>query len=125
MDMLKWETTSEGLLSLIEPTSESENLPTMFGVPRDSKWEAKRNHWIMFVQPCCQACSSKKYLTVHHKKPFHEFPELELDESNFVTLCENPTFNCHFYFGHKKNWRLYNPSIDETLKVIQTMFAQK
>jgi predicted HNH restriction endonuclease len=47
-------------------------------------------------------------LEVHHVKPFHLFPQLELDPANLMTLCEDGG-NCHFMVGHLKDWRRYNP----------------
>lgn len=44
-------------------------------------------------------------------KPFHLFPELELDDSNLITLCEKSGHDCHFIFGHFHDWTLYNPNV--------------
>lgn len=38
---------------------------------------------------------------------------MELDPNNLVTLCENPTFNCHLFFGHLKRWDKHNPRVVE------------
>jgi hypothetical protein len=39
----------------------------------------------------CTECDSSIALEVHHKKPVREFPELEFDPSNCVTLCKAHT----------------------------------
>lgn len=68
-------------------------------------------------EPACAACGRTKDLEVHHIKPYHEHPELELDDGtngldgNLVTLCSEP---CHFVFGHLLNYRTrHNPSVRE------------
>ena len=53
----------------------------------------------------CAACGRDKKLEVHHVKPVHLFPELELDPSNLVTLCADP---CHIVFGHLMNFKSWN-----------------
>jgi 5-methylcytosine-specific restriction protein A len=79
---------------------------------RSPLWpEARRKH--LLIQPVCQACGGKEKLQVHHKAPFHLHPELELAESNLITLCEKPSHDCHFVFGHFHNWSLYNPNVVE------------
>lgn len=60
--------------------------------------------------PECAACGSKKKLQVHHIKPFHLYPELELEESNLITLCMDKN-DCHLNLGHGDNWRCYNPNV--------------
>lgn len=58
--------------------------------------------------PVCAACGSEKGLEVHHIKPFHQFPELELDPENLITLCNK---SCHLYFGHLKYFKSWNPDV--------------
>ena len=62
----------------------------------------------------CAFCGSTTNLNVHHKKPFHLYPELELDESNLITLCMSKN-ECHLKIGHGNNFRLYLPEIDDAL----------
>jgi len=47
----------------------------------------------------------------HHVVPVHIDPSRELDPENLVTLCEGPSFNCHLFFGHLRNWSSFNPDI--------------
>lgn len=63
------------------------------------------------LQPVCQACGTTDNLEVHHKRPFHLHPELELQDSNLLTLCEKKGHDCHFVFGHFHNWSAYNPFV--------------
>ena len=79
---------------------------------RSSQWpRVRREH--LKREPACQACRTGDKLEVHHIHPFHLRPELELDDSNLVTLCEKPGHDCHFVFGHFHNWRRWNPNVRE------------
>ncbi len=66
-----------------------------YGSPRSSKWPAVREEWIL-EHPTCAACGAERDLHVHHIKPFHLHPELELDRGNLITLCREH----HFRIGH-------------------------
>lgn len=77
------------------------------GVPRSGKWPAVRKRHLE-LEPACAACGTKKLLNVHHVRPFHLFPELELEDTNLITLCESPSHNCHLIHGHLLSWRSYN-----------------
>lgn len=59
----------------------------------------------------CAACGSQKHLQVHHMKPFHLYPSLELDESNLIVLCMDK--ECHLKLGHGGDWKAYNPNVVE------------
>ena len=65
--------------------------------------------------PKCALCGRRESVEVHHKKPFHLFPELELDASNLITLCDRrgSGLNCHRIFGHLGSWRSWNENVDE------------
>lgn len=82
--------------------------------PNDDKrsphWQHVRAVWL-HLNPKCAACGDTKNLQVHHKKPLHLHPELELDPSNFITLCEDNAHNCHYVFGHAGNWHGYVPTV--------------
>ena len=81
-------------------------------ITRSPGWiEARRNHLKQF--PTCAACGKSKLvgLQVHHKKPFHLFPELELDPDNLITLCDDP--QCHLLIGHLDYFKSYNPNVVE------------
>ena len=83
-------------------------------VPRSGKWRSVREAWLK-DHPTCAACGSTKDLEVHHKKPFHLFPALELDSSNFITLCETLGKEHHLKLGHTVNgvssWSLFNVNV--------------
>jgi hypothetical protein len=92
--------------------------------PRSSKWPTvRRKH--LSEHPICAGCGrtedelpSDSKIEVHHIKPFHLFPELELDPTNLVTLCECPDCEDHLDDGHtyegKSSWSINNPDVLET-----------
>lgn len=63
------------------------------------------------MQPFCAVCGGKVKLTVHHIRPFHLHPDLELSHENLVTLCEAPGHNCHLIWGHLLNYRSFNVDV--------------
>lgn len=89
---------------------------------RSPGWEKFAESWIK-NHPFCAICGAKKYLEVHHIKPFHLFPALEFDEDNLVTLCMTPYHYCHFVFGHHWNWSNYNKEIWQTIAFIKSIRA--
>lgn len=85
------------------------------GAIRSPKWEEVRKR---HTKSFCEACGSKNgvlnRLNLHHIKPFHLFPELELEPSNFITLCRT----CHFLFGHLRSWKSYNVTVLEDARYL-------
>lgn len=85
------------------------------GSKRSSKWPAvRKKHLQMF--PTCAVCGGTKKVEVHHVKPYHTHPELELDPNNLVTLCESKSkggLNCHLLIGHSGNYKKINPDVVE------------
>ncbi len=85
-----------------------------FGGRRHRNWgKVRKRH--LTVYPNCSVCGKKKFLISnipHHIKPFHLFPEKELDMDNLITLCRTH----HFLFGHLNYWRSYNPKVVEDCK---------
>ena len=77
---------------------------------RSGQWPTvERNH--LKEHPACAVCGSTKKVNVHHIHPFHTNPELELDPTNLITLCECGKYgvNCHLWIGHLGNFRCINP----------------
>lgn len=65
-------------------------------------------------EPACVACGHQgKGLQVHHIKPFHLHPALELDPNNLITLCEIKGRDHHLLIGHLDNWESYNVHVRE------------
>lgn len=86
-----------------------------FEQPRSPKWSDVRAAYVR-QNPRCVACGTNKNLNVHHIKPFHTNPELELDISNLITLCREH----HFTIGHKSNWKNSNPNVREDCRKFQS-----
>ena len=101
--------------------------PKTVGKVRSSEWARVRREFIK-KHPECAACGSHLLpnLQVHHRKPFHLFPELELDESNLIVLCEDGkgSTNCHFVFGHcMSDWKCYNENVERDASRNKEMIA--
>ncbi len=68
-------------------------------------------------ESACVACGYKgKKLQVHHIKPFHLHPHLELDPHNLITLCEVRGRDHHLLLGHLDAWDSYNEHIRQDVK---------
>lgn len=80
---------------------------------RSSKWQTVRKNFLESHKTCA-ACGAEINLQVHHKKPFHIHPELELDEKNLITLCEEKgEAGCHLKIGHLGDWKSFNPNVEK------------
>ena len=94
--------------------------PTLLGsVPRSSEWpkvvKAYRDK-----NPNCAVCGKGSSLlnpiNIHHVRPFHIHPELELDPMNLITLCRVD----HLIFGHLKNFKSYSVDVREDAQAWNT-----
>lgn len=86
------------------------------GTERSSQWPHVEKEHLMH-EPSCAACGYRgKGLQVHHIKPFHLHPNLELDPRNLITLCEIKGRNHHLLLGHLDEWESYNVNIREDVK---------
>ena len=77
---------------------------------RSKGWRKVRNNHVK-ENSFCACCGKTKNLEVHHKQPFHEHPELELEPSNLITLCRG-SLNCHIFIGHLGDWKSYNLGVE-------------
>jgi len=79
---------------------------------RSSHWPEMRKIWLE-AHGTCAACAGTKKLEVHHIRPFHLDPSLELDPKNFITLCESGKggVNCHLAIGHLWDYKCFNPNV--------------
>ena len=79
------------------------------------------------AHPRCLACGRDRNLEVHHLKPFHLFPDLELSEANLVTLCETGPAgaNCHLLIGHGGSWHDYNPHAGRDAAALLVMVTNR
>ena len=65
---------------------------------------------VLIQRPACEACGGIVRRQVHHKKPFHLYPELELDTNNLIVLCMGPK-ECHIRIGHGDDFKAFNPNV--------------
>ena len=85
-----------------------------FKVKRSNQWPAVRKKFLETHKKCA-ICEGTKKLEVHHIKPFHLHPELELDPANLIVLCEDWSYgiNCHLLVGHLGNYKNVNDTVLE------------
>jgi hypothetical protein len=83
---------------------------------RSPHWRKVREEFLLKNNHCA-ACGSKIRLQVHHKLPFDDYPELELDPKNLITLCMS-TQECHLRIGHGGSFTKYSVNIDEYISQI-------
>lgn len=90
--------------------------PRKASANRSYKWPTVRKKWLE-AHPRCEFCNGETSLEVHHIIPIHVRKDLELDNTNLMTLCEargNEKFTthiCHYVFGHIYDWMNYNRDI--------------
>jgi hypothetical protein len=79
---------------------------------RSGHWATVRKHHLEKFGECA-VCGDTKSLEVHHIQPFHEHPELELEPSNLITMCESKSYGiiCHLLIGHNGNYKNINPNV--------------
>jgi 5-methylcytosine-specific restriction protein A len=88
---------------------------------RSPKWNSVRKKHLE-NNPKCAACGKDKKLEVHHIKPVHKYPDLELDPSNLMTLCADP---CHLVFGHLMDFKSWNIFVIEDTEVYSTRIVSR
>jgi 5-methylcytosine-specific restriction endonuclease McrA len=86
------------------------------GHERSSEWRKVAKEHLKH-QPACAACGYRgKKRQVHHIKPFHLHPQLELDPDNLITLCSARGREHHLLLGHLDEWASYNEHIRTDVK---------
>ena len=84
-----------------------------FGKLRSPHWSTvERKFKATF--PSCAVCDTLKKVEVHHKKPFHLHPDLELDPRNLISLCREH----HQWFGHLGDYKCSNPDVRKWIKAV-------
>jgi len=93
-----------------------EEVALRHGHARSPEW-SRVAHEHLSHQPGCMVCGHRgQGLQVHHIKPFHLHPELELDPNNLITLCEIRGRDHHLLIGHLDDWESYNPAVRTDVK---------
>ncbi|HEY3992796.1 MAG TPA: HNH endonuclease signature motif containing protein [Ktedonobacteraceae bacterium] len=86
------------------------------GTARSPEWPRVAREHLMH-EPGCVACGYRgQGLQVHHIKPFHLHPALELDPRNLITLCEVKGRDHHLLLGHLDEWESYNVNVRSDVK---------
>ena len=94
------------------------------GLERSPHWPTvQHKHLKKF--PICAACGGSINLNVHHKQPFHLYPELELEPSNLITLCMDGDKDCHIKLGHGSNFKAYNPNVEVHVEIVKASFTME
>lgn len=93
---------------------------------RSSDWPKIRKLHLE-KNPGCSVCGSISLVEVHHIKPFHSHPELELDLENLITLCESKKYgvNCHLFFGHLGDYQAENLDVKKDAEKWKSKFAKR
>jgi len=94
------------------------------GMERSPHWPTVQ-HAHLKLEPTCAACNGELNLNVHHKKPFHLFPELELEPTNLITLCMDGDKDCHIKLGHGGDFKAYNPNVMEDVATVKSNFSME
>jgi predicted TIM-barrel fold metal-dependent hydrolase len=91
-------------------SNDSDKVPS--GSKRSNHWPIARKQHLK-NNPDCAVCGGNTKIEVHHIRPFHLHPDLELDPNNLITLCENGKdgVNCHLLFGHLGNFKSFNVNV--------------
>ena len=99
-----------------KPLDYGAHIARSHGRERSPEWHrVAKEHRLR--EPACMACGYKgKKLQVHHIKPFHLHPHLELDPNNLITLCEVRGQDHHLLLGHLGAWESYNEHIHDDVK---------
>jgi len=84
---------------------------------RSTHWRVVQKEFISKHNECA-ACGSKKQLQVHHKFPFDDYPELELDFNNLITLCMSEK-DCHLKIAHGGSFKRWCPNLDQYISQIK------
>lgn len=82
------------------------------GSKRSNEWPKVRAAHLA-ARPACELCGGTKKTEVHHMRPFHIDPSLELNPGNLITLCEakKDGINCHLFVGHLGNFKSFNVAV--------------
>lgn len=108
---------ASGCINTYHPPPDIHHPQIVGAAPRSPQWRSVRATYLK-SHPDCAACGTTDDLEVHHIKPYHEHPELELEPSNLITLCREH----HLRLGHlcttgKSNWATCsNPNVREDAK---------
>lgn len=90
------------------------------GRPGDPQWHRESRLWLV-DHPCAVTGETGDGVEVHHIRPYHLFPELEMDPANWIALRRD----WHFYLGHFGDWVLWNPDVAQDAARIRARRRRK
>lgn len=93
------------------------------GASRSPHWETFKKEYAVTHLPVCAVCGGTADLNLHHLKPFHVYPELELDPNNVIWLCNAK--QCHIRIGHLGNFTSINPAGKEDIVIWRDKFRNR
>jgi 5-methylcytosine-specific restriction endonuclease McrA len=101
----------KGELTWLKKVDHGAHIAMKYGHMRSPHWpRVAMEHRLR--EPACVVCGYKgRKVQVHHIKPFHLHPDLELDPNNLITLCEARGREHHLLLGHLDAWNSYNEHI--------------
>lgn len=86
------------------------------GHDRSPEWSRVQKEHLR-REPACAVCGYKgRKVQVHHIKPFHLHPQLELDPRNLITLCAARGREHHLLIGHLDEWASFNENVRADVK---------
>lgn len=92
------------------------HIASRHGLARSPQWSRVAKEHLL-REPACAACGYKgRKLQVHHIKPFHLHPQLELDPDNLITLCTARGREHHLLLGHLDEWASFNEHVRADVK---------
>ena len=99
----------------------------LLGAARSGHWPTLRKQHLEKSHACAVCGDTKGKIEVHHKKSFHEHPQLELDPNNLITLCENMSngVSCHLLIGHLGSFKSINVNVVEDAKAWAEKIAHR
>lgn len=83
------------------------------GKKRSPEWGKFKREFAETHPKVCAVCGTTKKVALHHLRPFHLHPELELSENNMLWVCERQGHDHHFFVAHLENFKSYNPNAKE------------
>ena len=90
---------------------------------RSDMWHNMRNAFLQ-LHPSCAACGTTEKLEVHHIIPVHVSPDMELAESNLITLCES-NGNHHLWTGHLGDFHSWNINVREDSEILKRKIGDR
>ena len=105
--------------SLTPGTDLGTSIALKYGLKRSPLWAGVQRAYLA-KNELCVVCSSNSTIQIHHIMPFHLCHlvyrgDLELDERNFISLCEETGNNHHLLLGHLGNFESYNQGGRESI----------